>query len=69
MEETILKVDGMTCNHCASAVTKAVGALEGVSEVTVDLAGRTVIIRHNTSLVSPEKIRSEIEDKGYDIIL
>lgn len=35
-------VTGMTCGHCASAVTSELKSLEGVSEVTVDLvAGGT----------------------------
>lgn len=36
------QVTGMTCGHCASAVTSELKALEGVHEVDVDLvAGGT----------------------------
>jgi copper chaperone len=31
-------VTGMTCGHCASAVTSELKSLDGVSDVTVDLA-------------------------------
>lgn len=31
-------VTGMTCGHCASAVTEELKALAGVAEVEVDLA-------------------------------
>lgn len=35
-------VTGMTCDHCAGSVTNELEALEGVSEVVVDLvAGGT----------------------------
>ena len=35
-------VVGLTCGHCASAVTEELTALDGVSDVTVDLvAGGT----------------------------
>ena len=35
-------VQGMTCNHCAHAVTSELQALDGVTEVSVDLvAGGT----------------------------
>ena len=29
MEKTILNVNGMSCEHCVRAVTKAVGAVPG----------------------------------------
>ena len=36
---------GMTCGHCASAVTNEISALSGVHEVSVDLvAGGTSIV-------------------------
>jgi copper chaperone len=33
-----IKIKGMSCNHCVMAVTKALGGIEGVSNVKVDLA-------------------------------
>jgi len=36
------KVKGMSCQHCAAAVTRAVASLPGVSNVKVDLAGGRV---------------------------
>lgn len=38
MGTTTYRVDGMTCNHCISAVTTELMALDGVSAVTVDLS-------------------------------
>jgi len=67
MTKTIIKVDGMSCEHCVKAITKAVGTLDGVSEVAVDLKAKTVTVEHNPSLLL-EEIKTEIEDQGYDII-
>ncbi len=67
MEQSILKVDGMSCEHCVKAITNAVGALPNVSQVSVDLKTKTVTVQHGAEL-SLEKIKSEIEDQGYDII-
>jgi copper ion binding protein len=67
MEKAILKVDGMSCEHCVNAVTKAVGALPGVSNVVVDLKTKTVLVEHDPALTLDE-IKNEIEDQGYDII-
>jgi copper chaperone len=38
MSTAIYQVLGLTCSHCASAVRDEIGAVEGVDNVTVDLA-------------------------------
>ena len=68
MEKTILKVEGMSCEHCIKAVESAVKPLPGVSGVTVDLAAGTVTVDHDSSQSPPEKIAAEIEGQGYDVI-
>lgn len=68
MEKSMIKVEGMSCEHCVKSVTKTVGALPGVREVAVDLSTGTVTVEHY-SVQSPfEKIMHEIEDIGYDVI-
>ena len=37
MTTTSYKVTGMSCEHCANAVTSELGRLDGVSAVTVDV--------------------------------
>jgi len=63
---TILNVDGMSCAHCENAVKKAVSAIGGVSEVMVDLAGKTVAVIHDES-VTADMIKHEIEEQGYNV--
>ena len=38
----VFDVQGMSCNHCAKAVTKAVQQLDPQAQVQVDLAGKKV---------------------------
>lgn len=68
MINTVLNVEGMSCSHCVNAVTKAVGALDGVSAVQVDLEGKTVSVEHDAIKCPVDKIQLEIEEQGYDII-
>jgi copper chaperone len=68
MEKAVLNVDGMSCEHCVRAITKAVGGLDGVSDVSVDLKSKTVTVTHDPSKSPVGKIKSEIEDQGYDIL-
>jgi copper chaperone len=68
MEKQVLKVEGMSCSHCENAVKKAVGALEGVGSVEVDLAGKTATVEFDASKVSATDIKNAIEDQGYDVV-
>lgn len=68
MEKAILKVDGMSCDHCVKAITEAVNALPGIGRVTVDLKAGTVTVEHNPEQSPLDKIKYEIENQGYDVI-
>ena len=59
-----LKVSGMTCRHCVSAVTRAVKAVPSVAEVKVDFKSGEV-----TVLGSPDEqaVRAAIAEEGYEI--
>ena len=67
MEKTIIRVDGMSCEHCVKAVTKAVKALSGIGGVSIDLEAGTVTVEHDPALSPLDKIRSAIEELGYDL--
>ncbi|MCL6458406.1 MAG: copper chaperone CopZ [Gorillibacterium sp.] len=69
MEKTILNVEGMSCEHCVKAITKAVGALPGVSEVSVNLNAKTVTVTNDPDKSSLDQIRLEIEDQGYEVVV
>lgn len=68
MVKTVLKVEGMSCEHCVKVVTKAAGALPGVESVAVDLAAKTVTVDYDPDKSPLEKIKLEIEDQGYEVI-
>lgn len=65
MSNVILKVEGMSCGHCVSAVE---GAVKGVGATgKVDLTEKTVAIEYDESRVSLDAIKEAIEDQGYDV--
>ena len=43
---TTLSAPDITCGGCANAIRRAVGALGGVEDVAVDIAAKTVTVRH-----------------------
>lgn len=59
-----IKVSGMSCQHCVSAVTEALEKLEGLEEIVVDLSANEVTFVNNG--VAREKIRSTISQIGFD---
>ena len=63
---TTVKVKGMTCQHCVMAVKKALGYLDGVKDIEVDLSKGEVQFE-NPKGVSPDKIREAVETAGYQV--
>ena len=64
---TILNVKGMTCQHCVMSVKKALGEIEGIQNVNVDLEKGEVRF-DNTKNLDPDLIKKSIEEAGYEVI-
>ncbi|WP_335869037.1 copper chaperone CopZ [Bacillus sp. 2205SS5-2] len=67
MENQTLKVEGMSCGHCVSAVEGSVGKLQGVKKVIVSLKENEVAVEYDKQEVSIDKIKETIDDQGYDV--
>lgn len=63
---TILKVKGMSCQHCVMAVKKALASVEGVKDVDVSLENAEVILTHEGPIDVKEANR-QIEKAGYQV--
>jgi len=63
---TTLKVGGMTCGACTSAVESGFKGVDGVGSVSVSLVMERAVIMHNPEAISAEKIAEIIEDRGFD---
>lgn len=66
MTTTTLKVGGMTCGACTSAVESGLQALEGVGSVSVSLVMERAVVAHDAARVSAAEIREVVEDRGFD---
>jgi Cu+-exporting ATPase len=62
---TIIKINGMSCGHCSMAVKKALGQIEGVETVEVNLEEKTATISSTTSL-DINILKEIIDDEGYE---
>jgi copper chaperone CopZ len=61
-----ITVKGMSCAHCAAAVTKALEALPGVSQVQVDLSNGKVSFA-NANPIPREELVRVIKAAGYEM--
>ena len=64
---TNYQVKGMTCGHCVGAVSAEVGALDGVTDVQVDLASGRVAVTSDRPL-DTESVRAAVDEAGYDLV-
>jgi len=64
---TIIKVKGMSCQHCVMSVTKALNRLEGIKNVQVDLAKGEVRF-DNMKEVASDRIEKTISEAGYEVV-
>ena len=61
-----VKVKGMSCQHCAKAVNKALSEIEGVADVKVDLSKGEVSFEE-AKPVEWSVLKERIEKAGYEL--
>ncbi|MCD7050568.1 heavy-metal-associated domain-containing protein [Rhodococcus sp. BH2-1] len=67
MEHTYL-VKGMTCQHCAAAVTEEISELSGVTSVDVDVDSGRVVVESQSPL-DTIAVAAAVTEAGYDLVL
>jgi copper ion binding protein len=59
-----IQIEGMTCNHCKMRVEKALGNVEGVQTVKIDLQEGTALVKL-TKDVANETLTQAVAAAGY----
>jgi copper chaperone len=62
-----LRIKGMSCQHCVKAVKKALEEIDGVTEVTVDLAKGEAAFEE-TRPVDEAVVKEKIQKAGYEVV-
>ena len=64
--EKILQIEGMMCQHCVMHVQKALAAIPGVEEVSVNLEEKAAKVKL-TQNVTDEVFKAAVETAGYQL--
>lgn len=65
-ETTYLEVKGMHCPDCPPKVEKAVLEIDGVTEISVNLASEKGRVTFNRNLTGIPDIINKIQDIGFE---
>jgi len=66
MTTTTYQVTGMTCEHCAHAVTSELRSLDGVSDVRVDLnpGGESAVTVSSAAPLAGDAVAAALDEAG-----
>ena len=70
MTTTTYSVTGMTCDHCAAAVTEEISKLVGVQQVSIDLnaGGTSAVHVTSESTLDESAVREAVDEAGYELV-
>ena len=67
VERAGLNIGGMTCAACVSHVQDALGSVEGVLSVNVNLATEKAVVEHVPGVASLQDFREAVDEAGYSV--
>jgi len=65
-EVTTIQMNGIQCTMCVETIEKAVGNLDGVQKVNVDLDAKTTTVEYLPTKLTLAQIEDVIAGIGYD---
>lgn len=65
MNKEIFNITGMSCSACSARVHKAVAALNGVADVSVNLLKNNMMVSYDPDVLSAREIIDGVEKAGY----
>ena len=68
MEDVLIKIKGMMCEHCEKKVSEAATSVKGVNKASSDHKKGQVKVSYDTSITDLEDIKKAIAASGYEVI-
>lgn len=63
---TTVKTPDITCGGCAGSIKNALGKMDGIENVEVDITTKMVSIEHGAH-ISREQIEAKLDDIGFPV--
>ena len=68
MAEIVLKIKGMSCQHCVVSISKALKDLKGVKDVKISLEKGSAEVNYDDKLVTLSQMKDAVVvDAGYTV--
>ena len=67
MKQELIKVEGMTCQHCVQTIMKALKKIPGLNTIDVSLDKKEVNVRFDENETNLQEITKKIVEVGFEI--
>jgi len=67
VQESVLSVPDISCEHCVNAINGALMGLPGVETVNTDIPTKKVHLRYDPNQVTIAKVEEVLDDIGYTV--
>ena len=67
VKQAVYKVEGMSCQGCANAVTNVLNDVAGVSAAVIDLSKQSADVTFDETVTYFDIMRSAIDEAGYSL--
>jgi len=64
----VIRIEGMSCSHCAAAVTKELQAVDGVTSAEVNLEEKTATVGVSAPALTDAALREAVEEAGFEVV-
>jgi copper chaperone CopZ len=66
MAEAVMKIEGMSCQHCVMAVKKAIGGLPGIVESNVEIGN--AVVTYDEGKTGLAALEAAVEKAGFRVV-
>ena len=67
MKQELIKVEGMTCQHCVQTITKILKNISGLNSIDVSLDSKEVNVLYNENETNLQEITKKIVEVGFEL--
>ncbi len=68
MQNTTIKIDGMTCMGCVNSLENVLKEISGVDNVEVSLEQAQASIQYDADVTNGNAFIEAIEEAGFDVV-